>query len=114
MLLLIHRVQHAVAEAILTLISKDIFDAIYQTIDEVNRQLPSGARLVKSEQTVLMGEGGVLDSLGLITLLVGIEEALQSKFGIQIALLEEDVLANSNGPYHTIGSLVNWIVTTTG
>lgn len=93
-----------------TINSKDALDAIYQTIDEVNRQLPSGATLAKSKETVLLGEAGKLDSLGLITLLVSVEDALQSRLGIQITLLEEDALADSSGPYHTVGSLLDWIL----
>lgn len=90
--------------------SREVLDEIYQTIDEVNRQLPGGARLEKSEGTRLVGDGGVLDSLGLVTLLVGIEEAMQSRLGIQINLLEEDALADSSGPYQTVGGLLDWIM----
>lgn len=92
-----------------TLTANEALDAIYKTIDEVNRQLPGGSALAKSPLTVLIGEGGSLDSLGLITLLVGIEDALQSR-GIQLAVLDEDALAEAGGPYRTVGSLRDWMV----
>jgi len=92
-----------------TLTANEALDAIYQTIDEVNRQLPGGSTLAKSPLTVLTGEGGSLDSLGLITLLVGIEDALQAR-GIQLAVLDEDALAEAGGPYRTVGSLRDWMV----
>jgi D-alanine--poly(phosphoribitol) ligase subunit 2 len=86
-----------------------IIEAIYQGIDVVNGQLSERSRLVKSTDTVLMGDGGVLDSLGLITLLVAIEDAIQSNLGTHIIVLDEDALANSSGPYNTVESLMNWI-----
>jgi acyl carrier protein len=90
--------------------SQDVLDVIYGCIDEVNRQLPHDARLLKSADTVLVGEGGVLDSLGYITLLVALEEALETKLGARCFLLEEDIMADQNGPYHSIDSLSKWIV----
>jgi acyl carrier protein len=109
----IHHTTRSPALNMTTLTASDALDAIYQTIDEVNRQLPRASALAKSPGTVLTGEGGALDSLGLITLLVGIEEALQSK-GFQLAVLDEDALAEAGGPYRTVGSLRDWLVAKSG
>ncbi len=86
-----------------------ILDVIYGCADEVNRQLPAGAKLAKSPETVLVGESGALDSLGLITLLVAVEEALEAKFGLHCSLLEEENLVDPDGPYHSIDGLSKWI-----
>jgi hypothetical protein len=88
---------------------QNILEAIYQGIDVVNGQLSERSKLVKSTETVLMGEGGVLDSLGLITLLVAVEDAIQSNMGTHITVLDEEALANASGPYNTVDSLRNWI-----
>lgn len=88
---------------------QNILGVIYSAIDEVNRQMPIDAKIIKDPFTKLVGEGGTLDSLGVITLLVSVEEALQSGLGLQLALLDEDALANPTGPYHSIDSLANWI-----
>lgn len=88
---------------------QNILDVIYRAIDEVNRQMPIDVKVIKDPFTKLVGEDGILDSLGVITLLVSIEEGLQSELGVQLALLDEDALANPTGPYRSIDSLVNWI-----
>lgn len=95
---------------VMKLSSQDVLDVIYGCIDEVNRQLPQDAKLLKSAGTVLVGEGGVLDSLGLITLLVALEDALEAKLGVRCFLLEEEILVDQNGPFHSIDSLSKWIV----
>ena len=42
-----------------------ILKSIYDAIDEVNEQLPEGQTLVKSPNTVLLGESGKLESIDL-------------------------------------------------
>ena len=86
---------------------------IYDAIDGLNRQLPRDAQLTKSPETVLAGAGGHLDSLGLITLLVSVEESLQAKLGIQLAVLDQEELSQAEGPYHTVSRLENYIVAKT-
>ena len=41
----------------------ELVDIIYQSLEEVNEQLPSDAQLRKSLDTTLVGRAGGLDSL---------------------------------------------------
>ena len=92
----------------------DVLRAIFRAIDDANKLAPPDAQLAKESSTVLLGEGGVLDSLGLITLIVAIEEKLQSDLGVQAIVLDEDALADPDGSYRTIDTLANWILTRIG
>ena len=49
-------------------------DLIYETIDIVNQQLPAARRLARSPETVIVGPGGSLDSLGIVTFVLALEE----------------------------------------
>jgi D-alanine--poly(phosphoribitol) ligase subunit 2 len=89
---------------------KAIQQISFQCIEELNRQLPSEAKLQTSLDTILVGEGGVLDSLGLITFIVSLEEALLEETGSHMALLKEELLVDSEGPFRTVGSMVSWII----
>jgi len=89
--------------------SAAISEAVYACIDQVNRMLPHEARLAKDPSTVLVGEGGVLDSLALINLLVNLEEALRSRLGLECAVLDEALLSDLEGPYRSVGQLAAWI-----
>src|SRR5579883_1207779 len=49
------------------------------------------------------------DSLGLVTLIVDLEEAINEKFGIQLALAHEDVIAQETNPFSSIATLADYI-----
>ncbi len=93
---------------------QQIVDTIFRAIDELNMLLPSHMQLTKQSSTILLGEGGVLDSLGLINLIVSVEDKMQSELGVQVIILDEDSLANPKGPYQTIDGLASWILSRIG
>ncbi len=88
----------------------DILEAIFRAVDDSNKLAPPGAQLTKESSTILLGEGGVLDSLGLISLIVAVEEVLKNDLGLQAIVLDEEALADPDGPYRTIDALANWIL----
>lgn len=55
--------------------------------------------------TPLFGEEGVFDSLGLVTLIVAVEEAIQDRYAVGISLADERALSQSRSPFRTIGTL---------
>jgi acyl carrier protein len=58
-------------------------------IDRVNELLPTGEPLSKEKDTVLLGQGGNLDSMGFVNLVVAIEEELEKQLGVKAALSDE-------------------------
>ena len=52
---------------------------ILQAIVELNKQLGPEDKIAPASDTILVGDGGKLDSLALITLMVAIEEACAEK-----------------------------------
>lgn len=64
-------------------------DIIYQAIDSLNDLRPADAQIAKSLDVVLAGEDGCLDSLGLITLTLGVERRVVQMTGNPIILLDE-------------------------
>ncbi len=86
-----------------------VLQAIYQTIGEINDQLPTQKRLPSAPETVLVGENGQLDSLGLINLLVILEASLETILGRRVNVFDEALLSDPQGPMATVGSLANYI-----
>jgi acyl carrier protein len=87
-----------------------VLEAIYHTIGVLNGQLPAQKRLPAAPSTVLMGEKGQLDSLGLITLLVTLEDELEATLGRRVKVFDEALLADPKGPLANVGSLADHIV----
>ena len=58
--------------------------------------------------TPLFGDDGMLDSLGLVTLVVAVEQAIESKFGASVNLADERALSQTDSPYRTVRSLAKY------
>lgn len=86
-----------------------IKDIVYKAIDKINEGLPESQRLPKLPETCLFGDQGLLDSLGLVNLIVGLEKTLSKETGVFIALAQKRSLKNSINPFSTIGSLIDHI-----
>lgn len=78
-------------------------------IDELNEQWPEDERIEKSGETILYGESGRLDSVGLVNLIVAAEEAIEMEFGAPITLADERAMSLESNPFETISSLVDYI-----
>ena len=86
-----------------------VLAVIRQCLDELNQQLPDELQVSGSPETVLVGDGGTLDSLSLINLLVMLEDAAESKLGVSLSLVDEEIMTRDDGPYRTVASLAEWI-----
>lgn len=86
-----------------------IASTITQCIEQLNKQLPAASRLSTTADTILIGDGGQLDSLGVITLFVNIEQELESKHGLSSALFDTVTSEDSMDSMSTVEKLVQWI-----
>ncbi len=88
---------------------EQITQIIFQAIDVINRDLSEGEQIEKSVNTALMGQSATLDSLGIVNLIIFIQEEIQKKFGKTITLAHEDALSSATGPFNNVQSLVDYI-----
>lgn len=63
----------------------------------------------QGEATPLFGSGGILDSLGLVTLILTIEEMIEMQMGVAITIVSEKAMSTRRSPFATIGSLAEFI-----
>ena len=88
-----------------------IIQAIFEAIDDINKQTVKDERLAKSENTKLYGSDGPLDSLGLVNLIVATEQRLESLCGLSISLAEESVLDEDESRFETVASMADFVET---
>ena len=86
-----------------------ILKAIYASIDEVNSSAPEEEQLSKTEDTILFGPDGKLDSLGLVTFIVTVESKVEEEFGEQITLANETALSQEDSPFATVSVLADYV-----
>ena len=84
-----------------------ILKIIFDSVDEINKMLAKELQLEKLQETLLAGENGNLDSLGLINFIVEVEGRVRNDFGLELNLIE--VLDSPENPMSSIGRLVKFI-----
>jgi acyl carrier protein len=83
---------------------------IRSAIAELNLQLSPEQQLGISSDSRLFGDGGPLDSLGLVNLLVLTEERISNEFGLDVTLLDEQVEADQS-PFRTVQTFTDYVST---
>ena len=61
-------------------------------------------------ETRLVGRDAVLDSLGLVTLIVDIEDRLRTDRGIHVALADDAAMSATRSPFRTVQSLSEYVL----
>src|SRR5690242_19546073 len=61
--------------------------------------------------TRLLGRSAVLDSLGLVQLLVDVEQRLDSLHGFTITLADERAMSQKHSPFRSVATLSDYIDT---
>ena len=89
-----------------------ILDIVYELIRELSEELKDEKKLnlnELSESTPLFGRDGSLDSLGLVNLVVGVEQVLMDQLNIEIEIANEKALSQARSPFKTVRSFVDYI-----
>lgn len=82
---------------------------IFRAVDDVNANLAQDQQLEKSIDAVLFGRGGKLDSLGLVSFIVAVEQQIEETFGVSITIADEKAMSQERSPFRTIGSLAEYV-----
>lgn len=81
----------------------EAIEALVRTVlAGLNADLPAQDRFAVDDRTVIMGEGGVLDSLGIANFIVQLEEQMEQTFGHAATLSDQDLMQLFEGEVATI------------
>ena len=61
------------------------------------------------ESTSLFGEDGILDSMGLVNLVVNLEERIHEEYNIIVTLADERAMSRTESPFRSIRTLAAYI-----
>jgi acyl carrier protein len=81
-------------------------------VTDINDELSEDRQITFDKDAVIWGQEGVLDSIGLVTILVKIETALTSHYGTPIHLIDSRAMSQASSPFRTLGTLADYIQTT--
>ena len=67
-----------------------------------------------NEETRLIGREGILDSLGLVNLIVDVEEEVYARYQLTISLVDDRAMSQKHSPFATVGRLADYILMRAG
>ena len=91
-----------------------IVSLIIEAVNEMNEYLDVKIDTSNGEATILFGNHGVLDSIGLVNLVVAVESLIEDEYDTSVTLADEKAMSQKNSPFSTIGSLSEYIITLLG
>lgn len=62
-----------------------------------------------NQDTVIVGQGAVLDSIGVVSLIVDIEQRLESDHDLSVTLASEKAMSQRSSPFRNAGVLADHI-----
>src|SRR5687768_14740771 len=85
-----------------------ILDIVLRALDSANASREAGQQLEVSPTAPIFGAASPLDSLGLVALLIDIEEAFVDR-GHTVVLSDDRALSQKRSPFRDVPSLVTYI-----
>ena len=91
-------------------INKEIAtNLIFEGIKDYNTQVNKKNQLPISIELELFSENGVLDSLGLVNLIMSIEEQFEDYLDTSIVIADEKAMSQKNSPFQSVQSMADYL-----
>lgn len=91
---------------------KDAYEIVVASLEEVFAQTGMPVPESIGEGTVLVGADAVLDSLGVVQLIVEVEQRVEQGHDVSVTLANDKAMSARNSPFRTVGVLTDHVVTT--
>jgi acyl carrier protein len=91
---------------------KDAYEIVIASLQEVFAQVGEAAPASITDDTVLVGTDAVLDSLGVVQLIVEVEQRVEGAHSISVTLANDKAMSARNSPFRTVGVLADHVVAT--
>lgn len=90
----------------------DAYQIVLKSVAEVFAQIGMPVPGELTEDTVLVGNDAVLDSLGVVQLIVEVEQRVEETHGVSVTLANDKAMSQRNSPFRTVGVLADHVVAT--
>lgn len=88
--------------------NNELVDLIISTAHELNDQEEVEITSEIDKNTELFGRSGILDSMGLVSLVVAVEQVIEEKYNVSVSLADEKALSQKNSPFRTVATLAEY------
>ncbi|MDB4986299.1 MAG: acyl carrier protein [Myxococcaceae bacterium] len=84
-----------------------LLELVYAAIDEYNASATTA--LTKTPETALYGGDSTIDSLGLVHLIIALEQNVFDQTGLSLALAADKAFSPTRSPFRDVVSLVSYL-----
>lgn len=85
-----------------------IAQTILQTLRDFDLPDPAKAPAEYTEETIIFGRDGLLDSIALVSFILDVEEAIRAKTGVSVTLADERAMSQTRSPFRRVSSLADY------
>ena len=89
---------------------QNVIPIVSSVVVEFNENLERKIPVERGLDAPLYGREGGLDSLGFVSFVVAVEQAIDDELGFSVTLADKKAMSQRNSPFRTIGTLVDYIV----
>lgn len=82
-----------------------VIASLREVLEQADEPVPSDL----GEETVIVGNNAVLDSLGVVSLIVEIEGRLDIDHEIAVTLASDRAMSQRNSPFRTVGVMADYM-----
>lgn len=86
-----------------------VVDLILAALQDVLAGIDDGA-VALDENTRLIGRSAVLDSMGLVTLIVEVEQRLETDHDLVVVLADDRAMSQTRSPFLSVGTLADYVM----
>ena len=87
----------------------DVAAVILEAAKIIDQTLVEKMPLERGTDCPLYGEGSVIDSISLVSLVVLVEQKIEDKFDTPIILADEKAMSRKRSPFLTIATLAEYV-----
>jgi acyl carrier protein len=88
---------------------KEVLAAVLEAIKGWNELADAEHRLDLAPGTLLLGSSSKLDSLGVVNLILLVEEKVAARFGTPVTLTDERTMLQEPSPFRSVQALTDYV-----
>ena len=85
-------------------------DLVIRSMTDVLEMNDEPVPEILDAETTIVGPSALLDSLGVVSLIVGIEQRLELERDLSITLASDRAMSQRSSPFRTVGVLANYVL----
>jgi D-alanine--poly(phosphoribitol) ligase subunit 2 len=88
-----------------------LIDLIVTAVKEINPPTLVDSGIEPTADTRLFGAQGLFDSIGLVSLIVDVEQAVIEVTGKAVTLADERAMSRKHSPFRSVGTMADYLLT---